>query len=71
MTAGLEGRPTFCAAALIALADWVEHAYTENGTSGLAAAIVAHPCNIRLEIDDTRAAEAVDTIQIELTALSV
>ncbi len=71
MTVGLEGRPAFCADALIALADWVEHAYTENGTSGLAAAIVAHPCNIPLEIDDVRAAEAVDTIQLELTALSV
>lgn len=68
MSAGFDGRPAFCADALIALADWVEHMYTENGPAGLAQAIVAHPCNVPLEIDLERAIEAVDTIQTELAA---
>jgi HD-like signal output (HDOD) protein len=71
MTVGLVGRPVFCADALIALADWVQHTLAEQGPSGLAARIVAHPYNVILEIDAESAVEAVDFLQVELAELSI
>lgn len=69
MAAGLNGRPVFCADALIGLANWVEHRLIDEGPSGLAVAMVNHVYNVHLELDADRAVEAVETIQVELAAL--